>query len=44
MFAGEGGGEFTLVVVVAEGAVVVHSADIDDDGARCECGGVAGAD
>ena len=44
MFVGESGGEFALVVVVAEEGVVVDAADIDDDGAGCEEGGVAGAD
>ena len=41
---GEGGGEGTLVVVVAIGGGGVFSANVDDGVAGCEEGGVAGAE
>lgn len=44
VLAGEGGGEFALVMVVAVGGVVVDSTNINDNGACCEGFGVARAD
>lgn len=40
----ESGGEFTLVVIIAEGGVVVNTTDIHDNGAGCEGFRVASAD
>nr|POE52102.1 4-hydroxybenzoate polyprenyltransferase, mitochondrial [Quercus suber] len=43
-FGGERGVELALVVVVAQDVVVVHPADIDDDGAGVQQLGVSGPD